>query len=211
MSSKTNHPKSAPSVEQFKGIIVQRANAFYYMLPEHVRRSVLLEDWIQDGMAFVATKVLSNATGTRPASVWNESKGAPSTFVYTAVTNYYKQQLTSLTCKKRGSITISYDDQPSVIYGVGRWEHHHMLDADKVVSRMHENASVELIRFLDKNLFTGPCSPVAARTAKFNEYKAEFQSLAQRYGVTITHYRNVVHKEKGLRACHQSQPERRGR
>ena len=198
---KTNAERStsfSDEVTNYKGMIVQRAVACFNMLPEHVKRGLTIDDLVQEGILFIGAKVLGNATGTRPAG-WKKKKGSKSTLVYTAITNFYKNYATQLTCPKRGAITISYDADPLVIMGRGTYAKDRECNADELVSRMHQLASYELIRFLDQNFFTGECKVSVIRTRRFNSIRLEFQLLAHKTGVTIDIYRHVINKEATVR------------
>lgn len=196
-------PPYAVAALDYKGIVVQRALSHFESIPQHLRGLTSVDDLISEGMLFVGSKVLANCTGTRKAARHDISRGAISTLVHTAVNNFFIGYVKSLTCRKRGAVTVSYDEDPLVISGVGRWSRNDLCDSESIVTEMHLRASRELFRFLDDHFFTGECTSTSViRSKKFVAIKDEFQKLAKRYGVTIDHYRVVIRKEK-LRQCQE--------
>lgn len=175
----------------FKGIIVQRAVANYHLYPATLKAWVSIDDLIQDGIVWLQP-VLAK---------YDPSRGKPSTFVYKAIDNFYKGYLTILSTQKRTAqlITIDDRDKPVDIPVHTGQNIEALLDAARVVTKLHERASLELVRFLDAHFFSHTATKVVIGSDKFNRCRREFRRLAKEEGVTIDHYRLAIRIEASRR------------
>lgn len=179
-------------VGKYKGVIVDRAVANWYKLPRPIQQRMPLQDYIQEGYVF-AIKVLYG-TKTRKAR-WDPKRGArPETLLYTTLNHFYENVALGLTCPKRGAITLSLDDETMDLSNklATKATFEEMADAEDVVRRLHQQASYELVRFLDEHLFSRTAHKVVTWGSRFQRHRHEFQQLAKRTGCTIEHYRVAI-------------------
>jgi len=179
-------------VDQFKGVIVDRAVANWYKLPRPIQQRMPLQDYIQEGYVF-AIKVLYG-TETRKAR-WDPKRGARAeTLLYTTLNHFYENVALGLTCTKRGALTLSLDDEETDLANklATKATFEEMADAEDVVRRLHAQASYELVRFLDTHLFSRTANKVVTWGSTFQKHRDEFRQLAKRTGCTIEHYRVAI-------------------
>jgi hypothetical protein len=132
---------------------------------------------------------------------YDPRRGQPSTFVYKAIDNFFKGYLTILSTQKRMAQLVTIDDQEhpvDIAVNPGR-KVEDMLDAARVVTRLHTRASLDLIRFLDSHFFSRTATKVVMGSDRFNRCRREFRQLAKEDGVTIEHYRMAIAMEASRR------------
>lgn len=187
----------AKEVHLYKGIVVDRALFYYRMLNPAHHRWMGLDDFISEGLTFVIES-LPKYDPKKHTQV--------QTFVYVIVSNYYKSMLFAGSCKKRRAVVIGIDDaedQAATIRMQTEGSIYSRIDAHTKVTELHRDASRELIHFLNRNFFNPRNNGrVSVRGVQFAILKAEFQELAERYGVTLQDYRSCISAHHMLRRSH---------
>lgn len=181
-------------IQELRGIIVDRALAHWQMLPAFAKRYIDLEDWIHAGVLFVAGDLSHRVSRT-----FDRAQGTTiKTFVYRALGNFYKNELSFNTNRKRSGETTSWDELAET--GAPGQEDKRStnfvdrIDAFRKVQELHRRASYELTLYLDKHFFTGDHSGKIITKGKLFEMRAgEFRKLANAVGVTIDDYRIAIH------------------
>jgi hypothetical protein len=122
------------------------------------------------------------------------TRAAASTWVYSLLTNFYRGwHDMHVAAKKRKVDLVELDDNPVA-------QNHHaassrypdVVDAFNKVEDLHRHASLDLVEFLDMNLFQSPDRVAKARGHKFEVLATEFRQLTRRFNVTIDDYRIVM-------------------
>lgn len=196
MKQKTRHQAAIAKldIQELRGIIVDRALAHWQMLPPFAKRYIDLEDWIHAGVLFVAGDLSQRVTRT-----FDSGHGASvKTFVYRALSNFYKNELSFNTNRKRSGETTSWEELAET--GAKGEEDKcstnfvNRIDAFRKVQELHRRASYQLTVYLDKHFFTGDHSGKIITKGKSFDIKAkEFRVLARAIGVTIDDYRIAIH------------------
>lgn len=181
-------------IQELRGIIVDRALAHWQMLPDFAKRYIDLEDWIHAGVLFVAGDLSHRVNRTFDAG----HGAAIKTFVYRALDNFYKNELSFNTNRKRRGECESWEEliesgspgqeDKKAANFVNR------IDAFRKVQELHRRASYELMVYLDKHFFTGDhTGKIVVRGKLFDRRSSEFRTLARTIGVTIDDYRLAIH------------------
>jgi DNA-directed RNA polymerase specialized sigma24 family protein len=198
--TKTKAKKKSPlpecefTPEQFRGIVVVLSLRCHSTLPQSLRNSIDANDLIQEGMMFL-TRVIYRLGGRK--AVFAPQRAQASTWVFSLMVNFYRGwHEKHVTTKKRSVDMVALDDN------IGAQNAHaassrygEFVDAVSKVEALHRSASLDLVEFLDTNLFQTPERIARARGARFEKYAQEFRALAKRYNVTSSDYRLV------MRAC----------
>ena len=177
--------------DQFKGIVVSLSLRCHSMLPQGVRNSVDVSDLIQEGMMFLY-RVLSRTGGRKATFV--PKKAQASTWVYSLLMNFYRGwHEMHVVARKRKVELVELDNSP-VAYNAhaASSTYSDVMDALRKVESLHRAASLDLVEYLDINLFQHPDKVAKARGRRFQVMAAEFRKLAKQHNVTISDYRTVM-------------------
>lgn len=174
-------------VLKYKGLIVSRAAIFFRMLPVNWRDRIEFTDFVSDGICFVIERLPK----------WNAKKGKVTTFIAYAVDNYYRGYLTALISKKRGSKKgteqVCIDEIVGGVKDVKQDLLAQIAHATVAVSRVHKDASFDLLSLLDSAFFN-PRQSIRIRphSPAFQPLRQEFRELVRKHAVTINDYRTVI-------------------
>lgn len=170
-------------IEGLKGLVISRAAVSYRKLPRHWQERIMFEDFVADGVCFLGQRMKS----------WDPTKGAPTTLAFVTLNNYYNSVLLNHMGPKRGAEVQSIDDVLTGIQDVGEELLQSALTAERVVDRLHKEASFELLCMLDDAFFhTAERSRFRLNSPRFRSLRQEFRLLAHKHGVTIDDYRTVI-------------------
>lgn len=200
---KTKKRTDTPQIkdpEQFRGIVVSLAWRCHSMLPQSLKNTYDVTDLVQDGMFFLY-KVL-NRVGGRKAE-FNPARSQASTWVYSLMFNFYTGwHDKEVKAKKRKVELVEFDDNPAVQNRhAASSRYADYIDAFSRVESLHRACSIELVSFLDDNLFQHPDRVAKARGTRFHNLAQEFRRLTSAHKVTIDDYRIV------MSACAKRQPQ----
>lgn len=190
MADNQNRTKVTPTpaqvwkmIEGLKGLVTARASVAYRKLPRHWQARIRFEDLVADGVCFLGQRMKN----------WDPSKGAQTTLAFVTLNNYYNSMLLNHMGPKRGAEVQSIDDVLTGIQDVGEEMLQSALTAERVVDRLHKEASFDLLCLLDDAFFhTAEHSRFRLNSPRFRALRQEFRQLATRHGVTIDDYRIVI-------------------
>lgn len=179
-------------VEAVKPIIVNRALHYYRTLPTQVQRRLDLEDWIGTGISFYCSAFVRRA-----ARRFDASQTKYTTYVWKGFDNFYRQLVWEQSCKQMEATTCSIEELVGEgVMSIADAEARNftdVIDAVSKVRRLHSQASIELVKYLDKHFFScNHTGRTIVKGAKFREKQNEFLHIANRLGVTIEDYRLAI-------------------
>lgn len=178
-------------LEQYRGMVYSRAIHCYNLLPASVKGWTDVEDLVQDGMLFLDRVV--HQRGGRTAR-YDATRSSFSTWIYSAVSNFYQGWAAAANCKKRFAIIVSLEDATSIANRASFTpKSSELIDAYQKVQQLHLHASIDLVAFLDMNLFHTPPRVARPRGPKFSVLASEFRTLASRFNVSLNEYRLMVY------------------
>ncbi len=170
-------------IEGMKGLVIARAAVAYRKLPMHWQQRIQFEDLVADGVCFLGQRMKN----------WDKTKGLPTTLAFVTLNNYYNSVLLNHMGPKRGAEVQSIDDVLTGIEQVGEEMLETALNSERVVDRLHKEASFDLLCLLDDSFFhTAERTRFRLNSPRFRLLRSEFRTLARKHGVTIDDYRSVI-------------------
>jgi len=207
-------------VSDYQGFVKARVLNNYWRLPEHAKRTIGVDDCIQDALLYLH-KVLNGLEGNNVT--YDAKKSKLTTWIYRCIDSYFSRVVVTHMTQQRAAFLITLDEMPKQpAMAENATSSLRLQEAIDKISKLHLDASPDLIDFIAINLYTPPkkhnnnirvnftpsdfkyeTHEYTGKPRKvkcsysevFKKRKEEFQALAKRHEVTAEHYRLALSAE----------------